>query len=730
MATTSQASSICRMCHAACPITVRMEEGVPVKVTGNKASPSYFGFCCSRGQAMAEHLQLPDRLLTSMKRMPDGSYEPIGIEQAMDEIAEKMKGILEENGPRALAAYIGTYSGPYPAAGPMLGSLMAAIGSPMIFTSATIDQPGKDVANAMLGQWKAGPQAFADSDTWLLLGGNPLVSLAGVIPSQNPARRLTDKLNEGLKLIVIDPRETETATRAYIHLRPRPGEDASLLAAMIQVIISEQLYDETFVDENVSGLTALREITSAFTPELAESRTDVPASQIVKAARVFAQAKRGVAAGLTGANMSGHSTLIEYLMLCMNTLCGRFLREGEAVSNPGVLLPPATPIAEPESPAAYTEMGEKLRVRGLQQSACGMPTAALADEILLEGEGQVRALLVNGGNPVAAWPEQSKTITAMEKLELLVQMDIKMSATAQLADYVIAPKTGFEVPTLSLAIEQQESFSYHWGLCEPFGMYAPPLVETPEGSDLIEEWEFYYGLAQRMGVGLFCFSPESKTATVREPRNFLMLDMDKKPTTDELFEMICNKSRIPLSEVKQHPNGKLFPEDIVAAPKNVDCTARLDIGNSDMIQELEHILEESQQGNGFPFTLICRRMKNAYNSSLRDIPRLIKKKRPYNPAFMHPSDLEELGLVEGDRIEIRSAHGAIAGFVSADKKLKQGLLSMAHAYGVLPEKDDANSQFIHGSSTSRLISVEDSFDKFSGIPRMSAVPVSVSRLSH
>ncbi len=134
-------------------------------------------------------------------------------------------------------------------------------------------------ANAMLGQWKAGPQAFAHADVWLMLGGNPLVSIAGGIPSQNPARRLTDKLKDGMKLIVIDPRRRKTAARAHIHLRPTPGEDTSLLAAMLHVIINESLYCAAFVADNVAGWLPLQtrvppyeECLQLFTARFAKAR--------------------------------------------------------------------------------------------------------------------------------------------------------------------------------------------------------------------------------------------------------------------------------------------------------------------------------------------------------------------------------------------------------------------------------------------------------------------------
>jgi anaerobic selenocysteine-containing dehydrogenase len=721
--------SLCRFCHVGCPITVELEGGRPVRVTGNRQSPTFRGFCCRRGQALPEHLTHPDRLLHSLKRMPDGTHQRISVETAMDEVAERISAIVKAHGPRAVALYIGTYTGPYPATGAVAGCWATMLGTPMIFTSATIDQPGKDVANAMLGQWLAGPQAFDESDVWMLVGGNPIVTLAGGIPSQNPARRLKDRLHAGMKFIVVDPRRTETARRAQVHLQIRPGEDAALLAAMLHVIFEEDLVDRDFVAENVSGVEALRVAVAPFTPERAAERADVPAAQIVEAARVFGRARRGLAVGLTGANMSGHSSLVEYLMLCLNTVCGRFLRAGESVANPGVLLPPATPRAQAVGPRPYRDLGEKMRVRNLGQNASGMPTAALADEILLEGEGQVRVLLSTGGNPIAAWPDQARTAAALEKLELLVQLDIKMSATAQMADYVIAPKISFEVPGLSYAAESIESFSVHWGYAEPFGMYAPRLIEPPEGSELIEDWEFFYGLAQRMGVPLFVTGVASTSATARAPRGVHPLDMENKPTTDELYERLTHGSRVSLEEVKRHPNGARFDADIRAEAKEPGSDERLDVGNPDMLSELGGVLAELpvalREGDTRPFLLVSRRLAHVYNSSGRDLALLKPRRGTYNPAYMHPADLEVLGVSPGDDVELCSRHGSIPAIVQPDPTLRRGLVSMAHAFGGVPGRGPDPRR--EGSNTSLLTSVEEDFDAVSGMPRMSGVPVAVRR---
>jgi len=730
MGSTTQHASLCRLCHAACPIVVEVQDGVVLSVHGNRESPAYHGYCCSRGQASADHIRHPDRLLHSMKRQPDGSYRPIAVEKAMDEIAERLSAIIEEHGAHSLAAYCGTYSAPYPGSGLLAGGLVKMLGSPMVFSSGTIDQPGKDVANAMLGRWRAGPNAFGESDVWMTFGGNPVVTHVGGIPSQNPARRLKDRLDAGMKLIVIDPRRSETAARAQLHIQSRPGEDASLLAAMLRVVIEEKLYDQAFVEENVAGIEDLRRALEPFSPAFAAARADVPAEQIVEAARIFAGARRGLAVGGTGSSLSGHSTLVEYLMLALNTICGRFVREGESIANPGVFLPRAIPKAQAEGPRPYEKLGVKMCVRGLEESACGMPTAALADQILHEGPERVRALFSTGGNPVAAWPDQQRTVAAIEALELCVQVDIKMSATAQMADYVIAPKVSFEVPGFSYAPESIEAFSVLWGMAEPFGMYAPALVDPPEGSDLIEEWEFFYGLAQRMGVQLYTAFVPSMTATEREDPAPQAIDMKLKPTTDQLFELLAHGSRISLDEVKKHPNGALFSESIRALPRDADSSERLFVSNPVMMAELGEVFEESSIELGgdleYPYQLVCRRQRNVYNSSLRDLDRLARKQGSFNPAFMQPDDLRELALEAGDAIEIRSPHGRIPAVVEPDATLRRGLVSMAHSFGGSPvEKGDFRKQ---GSNTSVLISVEDSYDPISGLPRMSAVPVNVRQL--
>lgn len=718
--------TICRACHAGCGVLVTIEDGRPVSVAGDPDNPLYRGFCCVKGQNMAAVQQSPRRLLHSQKRLPDGRHVPIPVEQAMDEIAERLAGIREAHGPRAIATYSGTMATNAGAAnGAVTSAFLRAIGSRMGFNSNTIDQPGKMVAAALFGSWMAPPTPFEQARVLLLIGCNPLVAMSGGIPHTNPGRTLTDALERGLALVVIDPRRSETARRAALHLQPKPGEDVATLAAMIRIVLDERLEDAAFLSENATGLDALRRTVAPFTPERVARRADVPLDDLIAAARLFATRGPGVATAGTGPNMSGHTTLFEYLLRALNTICGRWQRAGERVVEPGSLGQPMPAKAQalPPTPEYAYGFGEKMRVRGLANTAAGMPTAALADEILLPGEGRVRALISHGGNPVAAWPDQLKTLEAMSALDLLVQIDTKMSATARVADYVIAVKHPLEMPGITLGQEYLSSYAVGFGTTAPWAQYTPALVEPPPGADVIDDWLFFHGLAQRMGLQLVV-KPVSFSGTVRVAG--WAMDMREAPTTDELFEQVTKGSRIPLAAVKAKPAGAIFPDPpVFVAARDAGWTGRFELGNAAMMADLAAVaIEPAADDARWPFRLVSRRQMNVLNSVGCDEPGQ-QRGRTTNPAYLHPADLEALGLAPGDLVEIRSARASILGVVEGDRNLRRGLVSMTHSWGGAPDLDAKVREI--GANTGRLSAVDVDYERYTGLPRMSNIPVDVTR---
>jgi anaerobic selenocysteine-containing dehydrogenase len=390
-----------------------------------------------------------------------------------------------------------------------------------------------------------------------------------------------------------------------------------------------------------------------------------------------------------------------------------------------VLLPPIPAKAQARPPWQAYGYGEKLRVRGLTDAACGMPTAALADEILLPGEGQVKALLCVGGNPMAAWPDQKKTYRALQELELCVTVDIKMSATAKLAHYVIAPKLSLEMPGSTLLNESLYYYSIGFGYPKPYAQYAPALVAPPQRSDVVEDWELFWELGRRMGKSLVMKPGVGGVADLAGDSG-VRVDMTRKPESEALIAELMAGSRIPLDEVRRQPHGGFFPgEPVHVAPRDAGWTGRLEVGNAELLAELGEVARErAAVVDGYEYRLICRRIVAALNSSGRDLPK-IAKGRSYNPAFMHPDDLASLGVGSGDVVEIRSPHGSILGIVEPDPTLRRGLVSMTHSFGDLPGREREVRKI--GSNTSQLTSVETDYDRYTGMPRMSDVPVAVSR---
>lgn len=731
MTETTTRPGICRICSAHCGVLATVVDGRLTKVTGDPDNPMFKGYTCSKGRALPEIHNNPSRLLHSQKRQPDGTYAPIDAEQATDEIADRLKHLIETYGPRSVALYLGTNGLPYPPSPLTANAFMRAIESPMFFTANTIDQPGKQIALALHGHWLGGDVPFNEADTWMLVGTNPLVSKSIGIPGQNPGQSLRAAIARGMNLIVIDPRRSQTAARAAIHIQPRPGEDVAIVAGIINFIIRENLCDTEFLTENVVGFEELAAAVSPFSPEYVSERADIPVQQLIDAAHLFAThgSRGGMVNAGTGANFSAHGTLLEYLCLCLTTICGRWQRAGERVLRPNTLMPAYTAKAQAHPPYEGWGYGEQLRVRGLTDTVAGLPTAALADEILLEGEGQVRALICVGGNPMAAWPDQRKTYRAMESLDLLVTLDTEMSLTSRLADYVIAPMMQMETPAMTQGSELIKYYAGGTGIPAVYAQYAPRLIDPPEGADLVEEWKFFLGLAKRMNLQMFFvnFFGGGGGRFMESAPVVVTMDKNTNLTTEELFVEMCANSRIPLDDVASHPHGRIFDIDAVVQERDPDCTARLDIGNPRMLTELTEVLAEdfhtARSDTAYPLRLISRRHGSFMNSSGTGLAKLNGGK-PYNPAYMHPNALNALGLQSGDLVTVTSPHDYIPAIAEADDSLRHDVIAMHHAFGGLPSEDDEVRE--RGSNVGRLVPTAIEYDPISGLPRQSNIPVNVT----
>jgi anaerobic selenocysteine-containing dehydrogenase len=258
--------TFCRFCHAICGIEVDVEHGRAVAVRGDPAHPVSQGYLCEKGKALIEQHDAPERLRGSTKRVADGTFVGLPTAQAIDEIAARLSAIIDRDGPSAVAVYSGTH-GLFSAAKPLIIAWARAIGTHWYFTPNTIDQPSISTAWARHGTWDAGVNRFADANVLLFAGNNPGVSAfsrEGGPPYANAFRHLRDAKRRGVKIIAIDPRRTELARMADVHLQVTPGEDPTLLAGMIRVILGERLHDRDFVDRHVGGMETLRAAVEEF----------------------------------------------------------------------------------------------------------------------------------------------------------------------------------------------------------------------------------------------------------------------------------------------------------------------------------------------------------------------------------------------------------------------------------------------------------------------------------
>jgi len=698
--------SFCRFCHAFCGVEVDVEDDRVLAVRGDRDNAVSQGYTCQKGRAEVERIHHPDRLLSSQKRVGDRTID-IAPERALDEIAEKLREIVDQFGPGAVALYVGCGGHRTSTGGPwFVRKWLDALGSPGLYTSLTIDSPSLFLAGHRFFGAPVAADLFdiANADVAMFVGTNPTAShQMMVMPQANPSRRLRDAQKRGMKLIVVDPRRSDVARRADIHLQLKPGEDATLLAGMIKIIIEQKLYDEDYVERCVSGMDELHEAVKDFDLEYVSRRSQVPADLIRLAAETFATAERGGARSGTGLHMARHQNLATQLVMTLNGLCGRYDRRGGLARNTGVL---GFEIPENVGPAPFPHfVGPQSRIRGIQGtfSLLGfyaeMPTNTLTDEILTPGEGKIRALIVNGGNPALVFPDEESTVRALKDLDLLVVNDLFMSATAKFADYVLAVKHPFERTDVTRLMD----FCFPF----PFSQHAPPLVAAPDG--VMEEWEIFWELAKRLDLQL----------------GIPGIRMDHKPTADELLDCLQPNSRIPLDEVREHPGGHVWGERELAAggiiPNMIGHEDRkMAAGHPEVIAELREVRAEPvidgggyESDENFAFRMITYRMKEVYCTQGQNLPSL-REKRSFNPVLMNPRAMRSLGVGDGDVVVVDSGYGRVDGIAEATEDLPPGVIALAHGWGDPSDDRDVRQK---GSNVQRLISIIANSSYFSSFTR-------------
>lgn len=703
--------SFCRFCHVFCGVEVDVEDGRVLAVRGDRDNPVSRGYTCPKGRAEPERIHHPDRVRAPRKRTA-GGWRELPPEEALDEVALRLRAIIDEHGPDAVAVYTGCGGHRTAAGGPwFVQRFMRALGSKSLYTSFTIDSPSLAIAgNRFFGGPVQTTLLDVDrSECILFVGTNPIASHQLSMPQSNPTARLQAARKRGAKLIVLDPRRSDCARRADYHLQLRPGEDATVLAGMLKVVLDHGLQDHDYCAKYVSGVEQLHEAVSGFDLDYVERRAGVPGRLVEAAAVAFAEARTGGGQSGTGMHMAPHHNLATHLVMALNGICGRYDREGGLNRNEGPLQrgldPTMGPIRFPEPPVS--RIRDIPALNGLFGAYFEMPTNTLTDEILTPGEGRIRALIVNGGNPALVLSEEETTREALESLDLLVVNDLFESATGALADYLLPVKHPFERPDLPKLMDGSYPF--------PFSQYTPALVEGPEGC--LEEWQIFWELGRRLDL----------------PLRIGRFDVHDAPSSDAMLEEQYRHARIPVEEIKRHPSGKVFGDPHTMAggviPRMIGHPdGRMAAGHPEVLRELAEVMAEPVPAAGgygdddrFRFRMITYRMKEVYCTQGHNLPSL-RSKRPYNPALLHPDVMRELGLEDGDAVVVESEVGRVEAVAEASRDLRPDVIALAFGWGNPAEPGEVRDK---GCNVQRLIVDHEAYDPSSGLARQSGIPVNV-----
>lgn len=713
--------SYCRNCAANCGLVFEVEDNRILAAESDRENLVSEGYVCIKGtMAVDLHRGEENRLTHCLKRGEDGRFHPIDRRQAVDEIAAKLKVMLDRHGPRALAAFFGTTSYSDCIGKPFLKSLMHELGAPAIFSSMTVDQSSKWVTAARMGHWLCGKPLYTDTDVILLAGINPLISHSGYpntpIPGININQHFRAAKKQGTKFIVIDPRRTEAARYADIFIQPKPGYDAAIFAALLRIVLENGWEDCAFAERYTVNLERLRTAVEPFSAERVARAAGIDAADLQAAAELLGRARKPGTGTGTGLNMAAFSNTAEHLAEALTALVGGYLRAGDRIPNPGVLVPRADveTIAPPNRTWEHEpKCASDPRFGKLMGE---FPASIFPDEVLHGGEQAVRALFVTGSNPAVTLGEPELTIEALRKLDLLVTFDPRAdSATAQLSHYIIAPTLMFERSEVTTFTE--------WLFHFPYVQYAEQIVEPP--AQAMGEDEFFWLLAKKLGVQLELKNVPFGADFAALPPG-LKVDIETMPSRDELIAWLLSASPVDLETLRAHPHGYTMEiEKTIRAPET-DDGARLDLCPPDLFEEICAVdayvdgVGSSERG----YLLTVRRILESFNSSFHGHP-LTLRRHGTNRLHIHPDDLSAVGAREDEAVRITSDHGEIVGYVRADPTMKPGVVSMTHCWGSPTDPDPLG---LRGAHTGRLVSLHADIQSINRMPRQSGVPVDLAPL--
>jgi formate dehydrogenase len=547
----------------------------------------------------------------------------------------------------------------------------------------------------------------------LMVGANPLVSHGSVLSTPRIRERLNAIEARGGRVVVVDPRNSETA-RQFEHQPIQPDTDVWMLLSMLQVIFAEGLADEGFIASTISGAEQLRALVAEHTPEATADRTGIAPERLRELARAFATAESAAAYGRTGSCLGRFGTLVAFLLDALAASTGNIDRPGGLVfGDPPVAL---EELAEKVGLATYGKIHS--RFGDFPDVLGNLPASLLPREIETPGERQIRAFFVSAGNPVLSVPDGDALERALGTLDLMVSLDLYVNETNRHADYVLPATTMYEREDLPVAF--MALFS------TPFVQHTEAVVEPPPG--VKQEWEIIDAIAERIGVVPFSLPALRLLGKVRKltPRTLIDLLL-RTGSNGDLFGL--RRGGLSLRKlVEDHPHGLVLADHVKTGilGKKLRGRDRIDLAPPAIVTELARATASNGNDPDYPLRLIGLRELRSHNSWMHNAPLLMRGGRS-QPIRIHPDDAEAHGLEDGGRATIESKDGSIEVPVMVTEEMTPGAVALPHGWGHRGGWQLANANA--GVNFNELTSGDpDDLEALAGMAFLTGIPVRVAPL--
>jgi anaerobic selenocysteine-containing dehydrogenase len=700
----------CNLCEAICGIEISVRDDGQLNIRGDKEDPFSRGYVCPKAVALQDIHFDPDRLKYPVRRTPQG-WERISWDAAFAEVTKNLKRINAQYGRNSIATYIGNPSAHNYGALLFLPPFIRSLRTRNRFSATSVDQLAHHVAGyLMFGHQLLIPVPDVDrTQYFLVLGANPVVSNGSIMTAPGMSRRLEELRRRGGKVILIDPRYSETARVADRHLFIRPGTDVLLLLALVHVVFAEGLTRLDRIASFTAGVETIASAVEQFTPERVAPITGIDAGEIRRLAREFAAAEAAVCYGRVGVSTQEFGGLCQWLINVLNIVTGNFDRPGGAM----FALPAFDPFTVPQSIAPRGGFARwHSRVRKLPEFSGELPVAALAEEILTEGPGQVKALVTCAGNPVLSTPNGRELDQALASLDFMVSIDLYVNETSRHANIILPPtspleRNNYDIAFNILAVRNVAKFS--------------PALFQPEG-ETKDDWEILLELQTRMeSDGLRGSLKRGFMKRFLPPERILDLGLRFGP-----HKLSLRRVRDAVHGLDLGPLQPCIPGRLRTADKRVALAPEV------MVKDIERVkakfFSAAAPVNGH-LSLIGRRQLRSNNSWMHNAERLVKGNpaKPPCTVLMHPADAAQRALTAGQKVLVRSNVGEIVLPIEITEEMMPGVVSIPHGWGHDREGNQLSVAQHHAGASINDLTDNQAIDALCGTAAFNGTPVTVER---